>query len=186
MKYKSTKDEIFDSIYRAYAGEIYKVCVFLTKDYDSAQDLAQQTFVKFYDRYEKVKPEYTYTYLIRIARNLFYNYQRITDREVSLDELLEEEEKNGMMTDSLEEEYFRKRERALETQLSRKILSNLREENESWYVILQGIYFENKSYEEISEELGITRDVLYSKIYRAKRWVRKRYEKEFDDFIDMS
>lgn len=181
-----TKEEKFDSIYRAYADDIFKLCYYFTRDREMAQDLAQQTFIKFYDRFEDIDPEYMQAYLMRMARNLFYNYQRGTKKEVKTDEAVVEIQQERLVSESLEEEYFRRRYRKMQAEFSGTILEKLRKENESWYKILNMLYLDEKTHDEISEELGITKDVLYSRIHRVKRWVRKHYKKEFDELINMA
>jgi hypothetical protein len=39
----------------------------------------------------------------------------------------------------------------------------------------------DKPFDEVAEELNITREVLYSRFYRAKRWIRKKFEARYGD-----
>ena len=57
MEQKMTKDEMFDSIYRSCAVEVYNACLRVAKSEDLAQEMTQQAFVNFYERFEKVNPE---------------------------------------------------------------------------------------------------------------------------------
>ena len=41
------------------------------------------------------------------------------------------------------------------------------------------IYIMGKSHDEVARELGISRDVLYSKLYRAKKWIQRHFEDEY-------
>lgn len=186
MNYISTKEEKFDSIYRSYSDDIFRLCLYFTKDRDTAQDLAQQTFIKCYNHFEDVNPDCMHAYLMRTARNLFYNHQRDTKKEIKTDAIAVEEHREKLLTESLEEEYFRERRRQMQAELSGNILEKMREENESWYKIFNMLYLDEKTHDEITQELGITKDVLYSRIYRAKRWVRKHYEKEFEELTSMA
>ena len=186
MNCTSTKEERFDSIYRSYSDDVFKLCLYFTRDRDTAQDLAQQTFIKCYNHFEDISPEYMQAYLMRIARNLFYNYQRDTKKEIKTDVAVVDTHREKLLTESLEEEYFRERRREMQAELSGNILENMRKENEGWYKIFSMMYFDDKTHDEISHELGITKEVLYSRIHRAKRWVRKHYKKEFDELINMA
>ncbi len=185
MNYLSEKEAKFDSIYRAYADDVFKVCLYFAKDYDIAQDLAQQTFINFYDHFENVKIENTHAYLIRIARNLFYNYQRDKKRGLQFVSLSEDINQAKLATESVESIYFREKRQLMESELSDKILEFLKKEHENWYELFDKMYFRNKSCVEISTELGITEEVLYSRLYRARKCVRKRYEKKFRDISEM-
>jgi len=55
----------------------------------------------------------------------------------------------------------------------------LRKENESWYQIVNLIFCLEKPHDVVAKELGISKDVLYSKLYRAKKWIRKNFEDEY-------
>ncbi len=185
MKYLSEKEERFDSIYRSYADDVFRVCLYFAKDYDVAQDLAQQTFINFYDHFESVKIENVHAYLMRTARNLYYNYQRDAKRGMQVVSLSENANQTKLAAESIEATYFRKQREAMKEELSEGILEFLRKEHENWYELFDKLYLGNKSHVEVSEELGITEEVLYSRLYRAKRCVRKHYEKKFRDISEM-
>ena len=81
---------------------------------------------------------------------------------------------------SAEDEYIREEKEQERKQFASEILHKVWEENESWYDILNLIYCLEKSHDEAARELGMSRDVLYNKLYRAKRWLRKHYEQEYN------
>ena len=103
MEQKMTKDEMFDSIYRSCAVEVYNACLRVAKSEDLAQEMTQQAFVNFYERFEKVNPESAKSYLIRSAKNLLFNYFRDTKREVQDEEGAEVLLRKEHATESLEE-----------------------------------------------------------------------------------
>lgn len=185
MKCDSTKEEIFDSIYRSYVDDIYRVCLYFVKDAYLAQDITQQTFLNFYEHFENVKPEFMRAYLIRTAKNMIYNHQRDLKYETGKDDDVLQALQEELMTESLEEQYFREKQETMERELSGDILTGLHEKKQSWYEIFMMRYFSDKTSGEISNELGITEETLYSRIYRAKRWIRKHYEKEFSEISDL-
>ena len=85
VEYKTTKEEEFDVLYQSYVGDIYKVCLYLTKNKirrelglnkEQAEEIAQRTFVKFYDCFENVSPDFILAYLVNIAKDFIYRYQK--------------------------------------------------------------------------------------------------------------
>lgn len=63
------------TIYDEHYEAILKYIVFITNDEQQAQDILQETFLKFFKSNFHV--QYPRTYLIKIARNLIYdNYRR--------------------------------------------------------------------------------------------------------------
>ena len=69
MEYKSTKEEMFESIYRSYEDDVYRACLHLAFDEDLARDMTHQAFVNFYERFDTLEIECVKAYLIRSARN---------------------------------------------------------------------------------------------------------------------
>lgn len=75
MRYRSTKQEKFDSIYRSYSNDIYRVCLYLLKNEQLAQEIMQQTFLICYDDFENVASDCVFAYLVCTAKELAYNRQ---------------------------------------------------------------------------------------------------------------
>ena len=57
----------------------------------------------------------------------------------------------------------------------------LKAENEDWYTAINLLYCLGKPHEVVADEMGISRDALYSLVYRAKKWRHKKYEQEIKD-----
>ncbi len=181
MHYDTTKEEQFDAIYRAYHNDVYKISLYYTKNEAAAQDIAQNVFYQFYLHCDNINPERIRPYLVRSARNYSYNWLRDMKREVQ-SEFLENVPEDKVIKEGVEERYMWIEQRRENRKLVNKIMEGLRQENESWYDIINLIYCLEKSHDDVCDELDITKDVLYSKLYRAKRWLRKTYEKEYHKF----
>ena len=76
MEHRTTKEEKFGVLYQSYISDIYKVCLYLTKDEEQAQEIAKQTFVNFYDHFENVSSECVFAYLVNTAKAFAYSYQK--------------------------------------------------------------------------------------------------------------
>lgn len=72
MKYKSKKDEKFEEIYQMYANDLYRVCLYFAKEEGLAQEIFEQTFIDFYNYFEEINPDCMFAYLVRAAKDLFY------------------------------------------------------------------------------------------------------------------
>lgn len=181
MEYQSTKEERFDSIYRAYVEDVYRACLYMTKNEDLSQEMTQQAFVNYYERFEVTKPECVKAYLIQSAKNLIKNYYRDNKKIVENDENGDLPFATEMVTGSVEEQCIEEETRELRQKLTVEILTDLKENHEIWYEILYMLYFRDMSYEDITEELNVSKDALYSRIRRAKVWIQKNYQVKFDD-----
>ena len=52
--------------------------------------------------------------------------------------------------------------------------------NERWYEAVTLTYCLEKSQREVAEIMGVSVEVLHSMLYRAKKWIRKNYEDQFE------
>lgn len=177
MQRNMTKEEKYEEIYRIYQHDVYKISLYYTKDEYIAQDIAQKAFYKLYLHFDNVNLDSVRSYLLRTARNLSYNWLR--DMKHERGDYVENIPEDSAILHSAEDEYIRDERQREREKFASELLHKVWEENESWYDILNLIYCLDKSHDEVARELGISRDVLYSKLYRAKRWLRKHYEEEY-------
>ncbi len=98
---KSRSDAAFTELYNRHESRVFSYCVYMLGDFDAAKDIFQETFVRFY---KNIKMDYQNTnvigYLLKIARNLCYNYKR--DKKITIPvEFVElvENEKSGEIED---------------------------------------------------------------------------------------
>lgn len=178
MEYKMIKEEKFDRIYRTYQNDVFKISLYYTKDEYIAQDISQKVFYQFYLHFDNVNKDSVRTYLIRSARNLSYNWLRDTKREMN-GELLDTIPEENVPQYSTEDEYIREEQEREAKEFVAILMEHLREENESWYDVVNLVFCLEKPHDLAAKELGITRDTLYNRLYRAKKWLRKKFEDEY-------
>ena len=181
MKYKEKSEDSFDSIYLRYTEDVYRACLYLCRNEDLAQEVTQQAFINFYERFDEVKPECLKAYLIRAARNLMSNYYREHSKFVENDENGDLPIMENLIEESVEDKYVRTEERTAKRKLLDEILTNLKQNHKNWYDFFYAYYIQEKDYDEIATELDVTKDVLYSRARRAKEWIRNKYQVEFDN-----
>ena len=182
MGYIERNREKMEQIYKTYKDDIYRVCLFFSRDEHAAHEIAQQTFFKFYQHIDQTKISSVRAYLVRTARNLCFNYLRdrkFEDVKGSWETLSEE----TASVISVEEVFLKGEQKRQEFELSRNILERLRQENEQWYMAMNLVYCLDKPHEVVADEIGISVDALYSMIYRAKRWIRKNYTEQYDEIV---
>lgn len=178
MEYKTIKEELYDEIYRKYHNDVYKISLYYVKDADAAEDITQNVFFQFYMRFQHINRDCIKAYLIRAARNAAYNWIRDHKKELK-GEYLDNIPEEHIVLHSAEDKYIMKERKKSVYDFTAKIMEELRQENESWYEVINMIYCLEKTHEATALELDMSKDVLYSKIYRAKRWLRKKFENEY-------
>jgi RNA polymerase sigma-70 factor (ECF subfamily) len=74
------QDGRFEEVYAAYGPAVLRYCTYSVGARHTAEDLAAETFARFLERGERVPPERTEAWLIRVARNLCASHHRADRR----------------------------------------------------------------------------------------------------------
>jgi RNA polymerase sigma-70 factor (ECF subfamily) len=152
---KKYQHSVFNTIYR-YIG-----------DYDDLEDVAQEVFVKVwrYAKNFKRKSKFS-TWLYRISVNQCLNYRsKHKKRHLSLDELTEKEKVPKSLIVEVD---YEKRQKA---EIVRKAVNELPERQRIALILSK---FEEKSYKEIAEIMGVSLSAVESLIFRAKEFLKKK------------
>jgi len=67
------KERKFKSCYEDWAQPLFRFIYFKSRDKDLAEDIVQDTFVKFWDKMDTVSKDKEKSYLFATARNLYIN-----------------------------------------------------------------------------------------------------------------
>jgi len=173
-----------EKLYQMYEDDVYKTCLYFAKDEHIARDMTQKTFFSIYDHYDNIKPGRVKPYLIRTAKNITMNFLRDFKRlrEGQIDDLNEED----LKVLSVEDVYIREESAMLARELSNSILTCLYHKNKRWYELVVLAYYFDIPQEKIAEHMGVKVDVIYSRLYRAKQWIRNNYQKEYENYLKMT
>ena len=85
------------------------------------------------------------------------------------------------MIESLEEVIIRKEEKEIAWQLASDILAALFVKNQRWYEVIFLVYYLEIPQEEVAREEGVAKDVISSRLYRAKQWIRQNFQEQYDE-----
>jgi RNA polymerase sigma-70 factor, ECF subfamily len=157
--------DAYESLVRRYQQQVYAVCRRLTGAHQSADDLAQETFIKAYyalDRFDAQWP--LYPWLRRIALNAGLNYLKARKRERPLLEgtLGAQRTPFSAPADNPEERLERAE---FEARFERAVAS-LAADQRSVFVLR---FHESMSYEEISRTLDLPIGTVMSRLNRARQ-----------------
>ena len=157
--------DAFESLVRKHQHRVYALCRRLTGAHQSADDLAQETFIKAYfalGRFDAAWP--LYPWLRRIALNAGLNYLKARSRERSLDEgsLGDRSAPRSAPADDPEERL----ERAEFEARFDGAVESLPPEQKSVFVLR---FHEGLSYEDISRALDLPLGTVMSRLNRARQ-----------------
>lgn len=167
---KEGDEEAFASLVKKYRVKVFNLAFSLTRDRDTADDLAQEVFIKAYfalPRFE-LRSEFG-TWLYRIAINHVRDFLRKTSRmrRLSIDEI-----KEGSIPQE-DETMKREKEQSEEqrTKIVRRAIQVLPEKHQVILILrdIQGL-----SYEEITKILRISPGTVDSRLHRARKLLRKK------------
>ena len=170
-----TKDEKFTNYYRMFSDTVYRYTYAKIKQIETAQDITQQVFYLFFINMEQVPDFMVKPWLFLCSKNKVIDEVRRTE---SRRKALYKGYLSEILTVS-EDNTERLVERIVQEQLSFRILCDLRRKNESWYQIVEAVCVMEFSQEEAAKRLGISRQVLTAKLYRARHYLWEKYGAEY-------
>ena len=163
----------FDRIYRKYRERVYRVAFKVLRNREDALEASQEVFVKAYRSLERFDPDSRFfTWIYRIAMNQAIDTfrRRRTRREQEYDEVLDSPPKvRRDVTAALERSEIAER--------IEEALGHLSEKHKTVFLLYS---FEELSYTEISEVLGIPIGTVMSRLYYARKQIRGRLPDEWD------
>ncbi len=157
----------FEELVRKYQDKIYNLCCYMLHDSDTAQDAAQEAFLKAYGRLKDFRGECAfYSWLYRIAVNTCFDEKRksheVTD-SMETTPSVEDIPSSGPSAERLYQ--LKETGRAIQAALQ-KLPDGLRAA-----IVLKEM--EGLSYEEIGDTLSISTGTVKSRISRAREELRR-------------
>jgi RNA polymerase sigma-70 factor, ECF subfamily len=177
---KEGREAAFRELVRRYERPVFSLVFRLVRDRDTAEDLAQETFVKVLNNIERYRPEFKFSsWLFKIANNVAIDHLRKRSVDtVSLD---------GSRWATTTEEMQATSVRAADTSQSpleelesrelggaiERAIGSLRPEYRACILLR---HVEDRSYEEIAATLDLPLGTVKTYIHRARHELRKALE----------
>lgn len=165
--------EHFRHVYVENKDTVFKIVMrYSNVDYDTAQDITQEVFVKLYEHFDTYTEEYLLQWLIVTAKNEACSYLRRVLREVPNEEVAMKL-LGYQLLPGAEETVFEKINVEERIHRSEYILDRLYTTNERWYEAVMLVYCQEMKQKDVADKMGISLEVLQSVLYRARKWVRE-------------
>lgn len=149
-----------------HSALLYRYAYRLTGSSHEAEDLTQQTYLLVQQRGHQLRDEQAVrSWLLTILRNVFLKSQRHRGRIRSLDKIEEP---------TLVEEIW---DSPIDREQLQAALLELSEEYRSPIVLF---YFEEFSYQQIADHMGIPIGTVMSRLSRAKSFLKKRLQSQVE------
>lgn len=164
-----------------YRESIYFMMLKMVKNTDDADDLTIEAFGKAFNRLKQYSPSYAFsTWLFKIASNNCIDF--IRKKRIKLTSM-----DSGITTDDGETVYFDARSNTMDPEETimhnqkvmhmRHLVSKLKPR---YRILVEKRYFEELSYEEISEELDLPLGTVKAQLFRARDFLSNMIENTKD------
>lgn len=173
----------YATLMEKYRESVYFTMLKMVNNSDDADDLTIEAFGKAFNRLEQYSPTYAFsTWLFKIASNNCIDFIRKKRIKVtSID--------TGITNDDGEVLFFDAKSNTLDPEETimqnqkvvhmRELVSKLKPR---YRVLVEKRYFEELSYEEISEELDLPLGTVKAQLFRARDFLANMMEKTKDNF----
>lgn len=169
------KNDKFTEIYKRYVNLVFQYATVKVKNQELAKEFVQQVFINFYEHMDEVSEDIVKPWLLLCCKREIIDYFRKTEiKNRSYNPNIRVED-DIVVEDNTE----RIIEKMVQEELTFQIMETLRRKNESWYEIMEAVGLLEMSQEEAAEYLGISPQVLRAKLYRARKFIRKKYGEEY-------
>lgn len=161
----------FERLVEKYKKRIYYLAYRMTRDHDSADELAQESFVKAYQAMSSFKPGHSfYTWIYRICVNLSINFIKRERQNVSVDFLRE----SGIAIDRSNE--LNQLERMIASEQAavvKQALNTLPPDQKAVFILKT---YDDMSYEQMADVMDCSMGTVMSRLFRARHKLRKALE----------
>ena len=175
--YLSGEKQAFEYLYNKYKSKIEYFIYNIVKDYQKAEDLAQETFI--YIMQNKMKSEVSFKYYIYlVAKSKAFNYINVENRrnEIADMYLTNKEQVENDVLDVITQEEMKK-----------ELLKSINLLDEKYKNAIYLVNIENLSYKETADILGETLQNTKNLVHRGKKQLRKiLLKKGFDEMNKVS
>ena len=117
------------------------------------------------------------------AKHMALNYNKKAEREV-----LSETGDDPVildLEDSAEDTYMERMKDDEQTSLHEEIFAALYKHNPRWYDAIRYVYYLEIPQSAVAERMEISIEVLHSLLYRARKWIRKKFGVEYEEFLEL-
>lgn len=182
-----TENQAFDAIYNNYKKLVMQAAYLIVNDLQLAEDIMQETFMalhndmkeKGYEReedYSNIK-----AWLFTTAKHKALNYCKKEGRIIAADMVEGSDVIDEPASESLEAEYFDKIEEESRAKFHERIFAALMKKNPRWHDAIVQVCYMEVPVEEAARSLGMSENAFYVMMHRARKWLHKKFDVEYEE-----
>jgi RNA polymerase sigma-70 factor (ECF subfamily) len=158
---------IFNETVEKHSKKIFNYLLKILRYREDAEDILQDVFLAFYQKWQSVNPEFYQAYLYKTAYHKALNH------------IKKNKKKEVQLSDNLD--FLPDTEQFMHADPSEKIRFAIQKLSIKDATILELKFFQKKNYQEISAIMSMSVRAVDSRLVRAKKKLRKIFMQEFSD-----
>ncbi|MDD3217630.1 MAG: sigma-70 family RNA polymerase sigma factor [Lachnospiraceae bacterium] len=168
-------EDKFNSIYEEYSRLVLKIAFDVVQDWDLAQDVCQEVFVKLYQKGTTIQGDDVKPWLIVCAKNRAIDYLRNKERKHSAPRDLSSGvgDDTKISADIMDEICYK--------ELRMQVFEALEKKNEKWHELMVRTILYQEELKKIAQDMNKTENSLKIQISRAKKWIRENFMDDYDN-----
>lgn len=167
----------FDDLVRHYEKHVYNYAYRMTQNYDDANDIAAEAFIKAFQAIDRFRGDSNFsTWLFRIVTNIFLDRRKRTKNQINipLDEYIELEENS--IARQFEDPAPDPLELLQETERNETLQQAINDLPDYQRVMVLLFHTQGLSYEEIAEIVDLPIGTVKSRLNRARLALRQKLD----------
>jgi RNA polymerase sigma-70 factor (ECF subfamily) len=157
-------NEKFEEIVIEHSKKIYNYLLKILRHKEDAEDILQEVFYSFYQKWNSVNPDYYQSYLYKTAYHKALNFIK--------------KKKKTDVQNSENLDYVQYDEHSYED-ASEKVRTAMQKLSVKDATIIELKYFQKKNYQEISDIMSLSVKAVDSRLFRAKKRLRNIFLQDF-------
>jgi len=163
----------FTEIYQEHHRRVFNLCAYLLNSGDAAEDAAQEVFMRVQRKIDTYNPEFSISnWILKIASNYCVDLLRKQGREKRLFVL---DTSESLDPSSDKPNPLRN---ILKSEKGRRVRHAIASLHEKFRTPLILAFYNDFTYEEIAETMGVPRNTVATLLFRGKQQLREKLKKE--------
>ncbi|KNF07499.1 RNA polymerase factor sigma-70 RpoD [Gottschalkia purinilytica] len=168
----------FSQIVDLYKNKVFGMAYKFTNDYDEAQDLSQEVFLKIYKQIKNFRFESKLsTWIYRICMNTCIDWKRKKEKikSINFSNMTSEENKDQQI--EIKDESLLPEDKIVANEKSQEIHNLIYSLPDKYKTVITMYHFNEMSYEDIAEVLNVPQRTIETRLYRARRILKEKLSK---------
>ncbi len=162
--------QAFECFIEQYKAYVFAIILRFVSDPDDAQDIAQEVFVQLYRSLPQYRPDNLRAWVGKIATNKAIDGKRSRARQ---GQYLQANVDTSL---ALQPSDMNPEQMLIKLEKQERIKTLCKGLPPGYRRVLMRYYFEHQSYQQIAREEGISLKTVESRLYRARKLLRERWE----------